>query len=94
MGLFGKKQATEFDTVQDTSLKRHDKSITSIVAWCNAANKHFKALYSQTSQLSTKLSQLDKTLGSLVTEHNKQVQLNEDQEKRLVKLEGAQVKSE
>ena len=92
--MFGKKTATEFDVTQYASLKRHDKSITSIVAWCNKTNKHIEALYSQTSQLSTKLGQLDKTLSSLVTEHNKQVQLNEDQEKRLVKLEGAQVKSE
>jgi len=93
MGLFGKKQATEFDVTQDATLKRHDKSIASIVAWCNAANKHFEALYSQTSQLSTKLGQLDKTLGSLVAEHNKQVQLNEDQEKRLKTLEKAEASS-
>jgi hypothetical protein len=88
--VFGKKQATEFDPVQDASLKRHDKSITSIVAWCNKTNKHIEALYSQTSQLSTSLKQLDKTLGSLVIEHNKQVTLNEDQEKRLKTLEAKQ----
>jgi len=88
MNLFGKKQATEFDVTQDASLKRHDKSITSIVAWCNKTNKHVEALYSQTSQLSTTLKQLDKTLTALVTEQNKQVTLNENQEKRLIKLEG------
>jgi septal ring factor EnvC (AmiA/AmiB activator) len=91
--MFGKKQASEFDVTQDASLKRHDKSITSIVAWCNAANKHFEALYSQTSQLSTSLKQLDKTLSALVTEHNKQVTLNEDQEKRLKTLEKAEASS-
>ena len=91
--MFGKKQATEFDTAQDATLASHSKSITSIVKWCNATNKHVEALYSQTSQLSTKLKQLDKTLSALVTEHNKQVALNQDQEARLTKLEGVQVKS-
>lgn len=93
MGLFGKKTATEFDVTQDATLKRHDKSITSIVAWCNAANKHVEALYKETSELSTKLSQVDKTLSSLVIEHNKQVSLNEDQEKRLKALEAAQTEA-
>lgn len=93
MGIFGKKQSTEFDVTQDATLKRHEKSITSIITWCNSANKHFSALYTETSELSTRLKQLDKTLTSLVTEHNKQVTLNEDQEKRLTKLEGDAGKS-
>lgn len=87
MNLFGKAKGTEFDNVQDATLASHSKSITSIVNWCNAANKHFAALYSQTSQLEAKLGQLDKTLSSLVTEHNKQVTLNKDQEERLKALE-------
>jgi len=90
MNIFGKPKATEFDTVQDASLASHGKSITSIVKWCNVTNKHIETLYSQTSQLSTKLGQLDNTLSSLVTEHNKQVSLNEDQEKRLKALEAKQ----
>jgi len=49
--VFGKKQATEFDTVQDASLKRHDKSITSIVNWCNKTNKHIEALYQEIASL-------------------------------------------
>ena len=88
MTLFGKSKASEFDNVQDASLASHGKSITSIVKWCKEANKHFKVLYAETSQLSTTLKQLDKTLTAFVTEQNKQVSLNEDQEKRLIKLEG------
>lgn len=87
MGLFGKPKVSEFDVVQDASLTKVNKSI-------KVLSGNDQALLSRISQLSSKLSQLDKTLSSLVTEHNKQVSLNEDQEKRLIKLEGVQVKNE
>jgi len=90
MNLFGKSKASEFDTVQDATLASHGKSITAIVKWCNATNKNIEALYSRNSELSKKLAQTEKTVDALVTEQNKQVALNQDQEDRLKKLEAKQ----
>ncbi|MCJ7431108.1 hypothetical protein MUO83_07875 [Candidatus Bathyarchaeota archaeon] len=88
MGLFGKKESTEFDKTQDARLAKIDSNMAILVTNNNYFIKHIQALETLNSQFSTKLSQLDKTLSALVVEHNKQVSLNEDQEKRLIKLEG------
>ena len=78
------KKPTEFDSAQDARLAKIDRNMAILVTNNNYFIKQIQSLTASSS----KVAQLEKTLSSLVTEFNKQITLNEDQEKRLIKLEG------
>ena len=88
MNMFEKKP-TEFDSAQNKTLTALTKNQEILIKNNNWFIEEIQSLRALMTSVSTRLGQSEKTLSSLVTEFNKQVVFDENQESRLKMLEEA-----